>query len=398
MMNRLSDRINNLSESQTIAMSRRSRELKAAGKDVISLSLGEPDFNPPKHVLEVAKAAIDGDFNHYPPVGGYADLKQAISNKFKVQNGLNYDASQIVVSTGAKQSIANVVLSLINPGDEVIILAPYWVSYMALVQLAGGVPKLVSAGIEQEFKISPDQLSDAISDKTRLIIYSSPSNPTGSSYTKEEMAGLAAVIAENPHVTVLADEIYEHINFVGEHVSMAANESVYNQVVTVNGISKAYAMTGWRIGYIGAPKDIAAACDKMQGQFTSGANSIGQRAAIAALETSISDLKNQCAIFQKRRDLVVSRFSQIDGFETNIPPGAFYLFPKVEKLLGRSHSDGVINDSSDLCMYLLNEVGVAMVPGEAFGAPGYVRMSYATSEEQLNEAADRVAQAISKLS
>ena len=396
-MNRLSDRINNLAESQTIAMSARSRELKAEGIDVISLSLGEPDFNPPQHVLDAAKEAIDGDFNHYPPVPGYMDLREAISKKFKEQNGLDYAPTQIVVSTGAKQSIANLVLSLVNSGDEVIILSPYWVSYMALVELAEADVKLVHADITNDFKVTPQQLAAAITDKTKLIMFSSPSNPTGISYNRDDMAALAAVIAKNKHVVAMADEIYEHISFEGNHVSLASFPEVYDQVVTVNGVSKAYAMTGWRIGYIGAPVDIAKACQKMQGQFTSGANSIGQRAVIAALSTSKEDLNKQRDVFKSRRDLVVSLFGAIDGFEVNVPSGAFYLFPKVEGTFGRSHAGVTINDSTDLCNYLLNEAHVATVPGEAFGAPGYIRLSYAASETELNEAARRINEAVDKL-
>lgn len=387
-----------MSESQTIAMSQKSRELKAQGVDVISLSLGEPDFNPPQHVLDAAKTAIDGDFNHYPPVPGYMDLREAISRKFKDQNGLDYAPTQIVVSTGAKQSIANVVLSLVNPGDEVIILSPYWVSYQALVQLAEADVKYVHADISNDFKVTPDQLDDAITDKTKLIMFSSPSNPTGGSYSKEDMAGLANVIGRHKHVVAMADEIYEHITFEGEHVSLASFPEVKDQVVTVNGVSKAYAMTGWRIGYIGAPADIAKACQKMQGQFTSGANSIAQRAAISALSTSKEDLNKQRDVFLSRRDLFVSLFSEVNGFETNVPSGAFYLFPKVEGLFGKRSGDWEINSSADLCNYLLEVAHVATVPGEAFGAPGYIRMSYAASEPELKEAAKRIKEAVNALS
>ncbi|MFT4525452.1 MAG: aspartate aminotransferase [Bacteroidia bacterium] len=397
-MNRLSNRITSLSESQTIAMSQKSRELKAQGVDVISLSLGEPDFDPPQHVLDAAKSAIDGDFNHYPPVPGYMDLREAISKKFKEQNGLDYSPTQIVVSTGAKQSIANLVLSLVNPGDEVIILSPYWVSYQALVQLAEADVKYVKAEISTDFKVTPEQLDAAITDNTKLIMFSSPSNPTGGSYSAHDMAGLARVIGKHKHVVAMADEIYEHITFEGEHVSLASFPEVADQVVTVNGVSKAYAMTGWRIGYIGAPIDIAKACAKMQGQFTSGANSIGQRAAIAALSTSKDDLNKQRDVFRSRRDLFVSLFREVNGFEINVPTGAFYLFPKVEGTFGKSHSWGLINSSEDLCNYLLEEAHVATVPGEAFGAPGYIRMSYAASEAELKEAARRIKEAVDALS
>ena len=379
-------------------MSQKSRELKAQGIDVISLSLGEPDFNPPTHVLEAGKSAIDGDFNHYPPVPGYMDLREAISNKFKEQNGLDYSPNQIVVSTGAKQAIANLVLSLVNPGDEVILLSPFWVSYQALVQLAEADVKHVHADISNDFKVTPDQLDEAITEKTKLIMFSSPSNPTGGSYSYEDMAALAKVVGKHKHVVAMADEIYEHITFEGEHVSLASFPEVENQVVTVNGVSKAYAMTGWRIGYIGAPLDIAKACAKMQGQFTSGANSIAQRAAIAALSTSKEDLNKQRDVFRSRRDLVVSLFAAVNGFETNVPSGAFYLFPKVVEVFGKSTTGWEINSSSNLCNYLLEVAHVAAVPGEAFGAPGYIRLSYAASETELREAARRIKEAVNALS
>ena len=393
----LSDRIKKLSESQTIAMARRSRELQAEGIDVISLSLGEPDLNAPDHVKEAAKMAIDEDWSHYPPVAGYPELRKAISEKFKNQNGLDYKPEQIVVSTGAKQSLSNVILSLVNPGDEVIILAPYWVSYLELVKLAGGKAKFVTAGIDTDFKSSAVGLDEAINEDTKLIIFSSPSNPTGSFYTKEELQGFAQVIAKYPSVFAIADEIYEHLNFEGEHQSLAQFPEVYDQVITVNGVSKAYAMTGYRIGYIGAPAWIAKACDKMQGQITSGANSIAQRATIAALETPKDWLKDMAEIFKKRRELVTELFSGIEGFNTNMPGGAFYLFPEISQLFGHSFNGQEVNNANDLCMYFLNECHVAMVPGEAFGAPGYVRLSYATSEANLREAARRIKVGVEKL-
>ena len=378
-------------------MARRSRELQAEGIDVISLSLGEPDLNAPEHVKEAAKKAIDEDWSHYPPVAGYPELRRAISEKFKRQNGLNYTTDQIVVSTGAKQSLANVILSLVNPGDEVIILAPYWVSYLELVKLAEGKVKFITAGIDTDFKSSAQELDEAINDDTKLIIFSSPSNPTGSFYTKDELGAFAQVIARHPKVFAIADEIYEHINFSGKHESLAQFPEVYDQVITVNGVSKAYAMTGYRIGYIGAPKWIAKACDKMQGQVTSGANSIAQRAAIEALNTPEEWLKDMCAIFEKRRDLVTELFSGIEGLKTNIPGGAFYLFPEVSALFGHSFNGQEVNNANDLCMYFMNECHVAMVPGEAFGAPGYVRMSYATSDQNLKEAARRIKIGVEKL-
>jgi aspartate aminotransferase len=393
----LSQRIKKLSESQTIAMARRSRELQAEGIDVISLSLGEPDLNAPDHVKEAAKKAIDDNWSHYPPVAGYPDLRKAISDKFKRENGLDYKSEQIIVSTGAKQSLANVILSLVDPGDEVVILAPYWVSYLELVKLAGGKARFVTAGIEADFKTSAAELDEAITDDTKLVIFSSPSNPTGSFYTKEELAGFAKVIARYSRVIAIADEIYEHLNFEGKHESLAQFPEVYNQVVTVNGVSKAYAMTGYRIGYIGAPTWIAKACDKMQGQITSGATSIAQRATIAALETPESWLKEMADTFAKRRLLVSELFSNIEGFKTNMPGGAFYLFPEVSALFGHSFNGQEVNDANDLCMYFLNECHVAMVPGEAFGAPGYIRLSYATSEANLKEAARRIKIGVEKL-
>lgn len=393
----LSDRINKLSESQTIAMARRSRELQAEGIDVISLSLGEPDLNAPDHVKEAAIKAVQDNWSHYPPVAGYPELRQAISDKFKRENGLIYKPEQIIVSTGAKQSLANVILSLVNPDDEVIILSPYWVSYLELVKLAEGKPKYVYAGIEQDFKVTAQQLDEAINDETKLIIYSSPSNPTGSFYTKDELAAMAKVIARYPNVFVISDEIYEHINFDGRHESLAQFPEVYDQVVTVNGVSKAYAMTGYRIGYIGAPLWIAKACDKMQGQFTSAASSIAQRASIAAVNTPIEWLEEMRSVFKSRRDLVTDLFSNIEGMKINMPGGAFYLFPEVSALFGHSFNGQQVNNANDLCMFFLNECHVAMVPGEAFGAPNYVRLSYATSETNLKEAARRIRIGVEKL-
>jgi aspartate aminotransferase len=397
MEKHLSDRINKLSESQTIAMARRSRELQAEGIDVISLSLGEPDLNAPDHVKAAAIKAVQDNWSHYPPVAGYPELRQAISEKFKRENGLTYKPEQIIVSTGAKQSLANVILSLVNPDDEVIILSPYWVSYLELVKLAEGKPKFVYAGIEQDFKVSAQQLDEAINDETKLIIYSSPSNPTGSFYTKDELAAMAKVIARYPNVFVISDEIYEHINFSGRHESLAQFPEVYDQVVTVNGVSKAYAMTGYRIGYIGAPLWIAKACDKMQGQFTSAASSIAQQASIAAVNTPVEWLEEMRSVFKLRRDLVTGLFSNIEGMKINMPGGAFYLFPEVSALFGHSFNGQVVNNANDLCMFFLNECHVAMVPGEAFGAPNYVRLSYATSETNLKEAARRIRIGVEKL-
>ncbi|MFT6026781.1 MAG: aspartate aminotransferase [Bacteroidia bacterium] len=393
----LSDRIKKLSESQTIAMARRSRELRAEGIDVISLSLGEPDLNAPDHVKAAAIKAVEEDWSHYPPVAGYPELRKAISEKFKRQNGLDYTPEQVLVSTGAKQSLANVILSLVNPGDEVIILAPYWVSYLELVKLAGGKAKFVTAGIDTDFKSSAQELDEAISNETKLIIFSSPSNPTGTYYNKEELQGFAQVIARHPRVFAISDEIYEHINFSGKHESLAQFPEVYEQVITVNGVSKAYAMTGYRIGYIGAPLWITKACDKMQGQITSGANTIAQRASIKAVNTDEAWLADMRKVFEKRRGLVTELFSNIEGFKTNMPGGAFYLFPEVSALFGHSFNGQEVNNSTDLCMYFMNECHVAMVTGEAFGAPGYIRLSYATSEENLREAAKRIKIGVEKL-
>ena len=393
----LSDRIKKLSESQTISMARRSRELQAEGIDVISLSLGEPDLNAPDHVKAAAIKAVEEDWSHYPPVAGYPELRKAISEKFKRQNGLDYTPEQVLVSTGAKQSLANVILSLVNPGDEVIILAPYWVSYLELVKLAGGKAKFVTAGIDTDFKSSAQELDEAISNETKLIIFSSPSNPTGTYYNKEELQGFAQVIARHPRVFAISDEIYEHINFSGKHESLAQFPEVYEQVITVNGVSKAYAMTGYRIGYIGAPLWITKACDKMQGQITSGANTIAQRASIEAVNTDEAWLADMRKVFEKRRGLVTELFSNIEGFKTNMPGGAFYLFPEVSALFGHSFNGKEVNNSTDLCMYFMNECHVAMVTGEAFGAPGYIRLSYATSEENLREAAKRIKIGVEKL-
>lgn len=396
-MGKLSQRIQSLSESQTIAMARRSRELQSQGIDIISLSLGEPDLNVAEHVKMAAKQAIDDNFSHYPPVAGYPELRKAISEKFKNQNGLDYSPDQIIVSTGAKQSLANAVLSLVDPEDEVIILGPYWVSYLELVKLAEGKPIILNSDITTDFKVTPSQLDNAITQDARLVMFSSPSNPTGSFYTKDELAAFAKVITRYPNVIVISDEIYEHIIFDGKHESLAQFPEIYDQVVTVNGVSKAYAMTGYRIGYMGAPLWIAKACDKMQGQFTSAASSIAQRAAITALATPQKDLNAMRDLFRTRRDLVVEGFKSVEGFRTNVPGGAFYLFPEVSALFGHSFNGHQVNDANDLCMYFLNECHVAMVPGEAFGAPGYVRLSYATSEDKLLEAIRRIKVGVEKL-
>lgn len=396
-MEYLSERIKSLSESQTIAISRLSRELKDKGIDVISLSIGEPDFNTPDHIKEAAKKAIDENYTHYPPVAGYADLRKAIVRKLKRENGLDYTADQIVVSTGAKQSIANLVLSLVDPGDEVIIPTPYWVSYLEIVKLAEGVPVFVNSGIETDFKISAEQLEAAITPKTKMVIYSSPSNPTGSLYSKKELKAFADVLKKHSGVFIMSDEIYEHINFVGKHESIAQFDEVKAQTIVVNGVSKGYAMTGWRLGYIAAPLWIAKACDKMQGQITSGTSSISQMAAIAAVDSEPSVTEGMTKIFKQRRDLVLGLLSEIKGLKTNTPEGAFYVFMEVSYFFGKSNGGATINDSTELCTYLLDIGHVGLVPGEAFGAPGYIRISYAASEETLKEAIKRVKAALEAL-
>lgn len=396
-MLKLSDRLLAMEESATIAMSRKSRELKAEGKDVISLSLGEPDFNTPEFIKDAAKQAMDDNFTTYTPVPGYDDLRESIAEKFKRDNGLNYTKDQIVVSTGAKQSIANVVMSLVNEGDEVIIPAPYWVSYLEIVKVAGGIPVVINAGIDRDFKISGAQLEAAITNKTKLIIFSTPCNPTGSVYSKEELKDLADVIAKYPNVAALCDEIYEHINFSGKHESLAQFENVYEQVITVNGVSKAWAMTGWRLGYIGAPKSIADACNKVQGQFTSGTCSIAQKASIAAMKADPAVLKDMLSAFNNRRDLVLEGLNAIEGVKTNVPEGAFYVFPDVSYFYGKSFNGTIIKDGNDLCMYLLNEALVALVSGDAFGDSNCIRISYAASEDTLTKALERIKAALEKL-
>lgn len=396
-MNLLSDRIQNLSESQTIAMSKKSREMQESGIDVISLSLGEPDFNTPDFIKDAAKKGIDENFTYYPPIAGYKDLREAISRKFKRDNNLDYSAEQIVVSTGAKQSIANVVLCTVNPGDEVLLPAPYWVSYFDLVKLAGGTPIVIPTQIDNDFKITAEELEQHITAKTKLLIFSSPCNPSGSLYGSDELASLSRVIAKNKGMLVISDEIYELINFEGKHASLAANQEVYDQVVTVNGLSKGFAMTGWRCGYIGAPLWLAKACDKMQGQITSATSGITQRAAIAALEAAPSEMNYMKTAFLKRRDLVLKHLNEIEGFVTNLPKGAFYIFPNISGLFGKKYGDQTISSGQDLCVFLLQEARVALVPGEAFGSPQCLRISYAASEEVLEEAMKRIKNAVQKL-
>jgi aspartate aminotransferase len=394
-MNQLSDRINKVSTSQTLAMAALARELKAQGRDIISLSLGEPDFNTPDFIKEAAKKAIDENYSTYSPVDGYMELKQAICKKFKRDNDLDYLPSNIVVSTGAKQSLYNIAQVMLNDGDEVILPAPYWVSYYEIVKIAGGVPVEVPTSVETDFKITPQQLEDAITPRTKMIWYSSPCNPSGSVFNLEDLTAIAKVLEKYPDIYVVSDEIYEHINFAGALSSMASIPGMFDRTITVNGVAKGFAMTGWRIGYMGAPEFIAKACTKMQGQVTSGANSIAQRATIAALEADPSVLNEMVAAFKKRRDLVVQLIQDIPGLKINVPEGAFYAFPDVSYYFGKTLKGTVIKDANDFAMYLLAEANVASVTGEAFGNPDCLRLSYATSEDQLTEAYTRIKKALS---
>lgn len=393
----LSQRVQQLAESQTIGMAKLSRELASKGIDVINLSLGEPDFVTPSHIREAAKKAIDDGFTFYPPIAGYAELRKAISAKFQRENQLDYKPDQVVVSTGAKQAIANVVLCLVNPGDEVIIPLPYWVSYIEIVKLAEGKTVAVNTTVEADFKMTAEQLEAAITPRTKLLIFSSPCNPTGSVYTREELAAIAKVLARHPQVYILSDEIYEHINFLDAHQSIAQFESVRDRVIIVNGVSKGYAMTGWRIGYIGAPKFIADACDKMQGQFTSAASSIAQKAAEAALNLDNRPTLDMRDAFLRRRDLVIEGLKKIPGLRLNQPKGAFYVFPDISSYFGKSDGTTTIHNATDLCMYLLNTGHVSVVTGEAFGAPNCFRLSYAASDDKLKEAVRRIGDALAKL-
>ncbi|MAX80214.1 MAG: aspartate aminotransferase [Crocinitomicaceae bacterium] len=397
MMNNLSDRISNLAESQTIAMAQKSREMKEKGIDVISLSLGEPDFDTPDFIKEAAKKAIDDNYTHYPPVPGYLELRKAIAQKLKRDNNLEYGPENIVVSTGAKQSLMNVVLSMVNPGDEVILPAPYWVSYKAMVELAEGVPVVIPTSVDADFKISADDLKKYIKRKTKLIIFSSPCNPSGSVYSKEELKQIADVIKAKDDLFVISDEIYELINFSGQHESLAQFEAIKDQVITVNGVSKGFSMTGWRIGYIAAPEWIAKACTKIQGQFTSGASTIAQMAAKAAVEADPSVVVPMKEKFKERRDLMLSLLYEIPNFQTHVPEGAFYLFPNVSRYFGKAYGEYEIENDTDLCFYLLQEANVAVVPGSAFGSPECLRISYATSEDILREAMNRIKTALDKL-
>ena len=394
MTNQLSDRINNLPVSETLAMAAKARELKEQGKDIISLSLGEPDFNTPDFIKEAAIQAIHDNYSTYSPVDGYVDLKKAICEKFKRDNNLVYQPNQIVVSTGAKQSIANVAMVLLNPGDEVLLPAPYWVSYSAIAILAEATYKEIPSTVEDDFKITPEQLEAAITPKTKMIFFNSPNNPSGTVYSEKEYRALAKVLEKHPNIYVLSDEIYEHINYGEPVFSFASIENMYDRTITVNGVAKAFAMTGWRIGYMGGPEWIAKACTKMQGQITSGANSIAQRATIAAIQAPVSKIKFMVDEFRNRRDIVVSLLREIDGFKLNVPVGAFYVFPDVSAFFGKKIKGYQIENAADFSMFLLAEANVATVTGDAFGAPTCIRISYAASEAQLREAIKRIEEAL----
>jgi len=394
MKNQLSNRINSLPVSATLAMAAKARELKAAGKDIISLSLGEPDFNTPEFIKDAAIQAIKDNYNSYSPVDGYADLKESIINKFKRDNGLTYKPSQVVVSTGAKQSIANALQVLLNPGDEVLLPAPYWVSYSALAIFSEATYKEIPSSVETDFKITPAQLEAAITPKTKLILFNSPNNPSGSIYSEAEYRALAAVLEKYPNIYILSDEIYEHINYGEPLFSFAAIESMYDRTITVNGVAKAFAMTGWRIGYIGAPEWIARACNKLQGQITSGANCIAQRATIAALDAPVTKIQYMVDEFHKRRDMMLDLLGKIEGFKLNIPGGAFYIFPDVSAFFGKEIKGHKIENATDFSLFLLEEANIATVTGEAFGAPDCIRISYAASEENLREAVSRIEKAL----
>ncbi len=396
-MAQLSDRLQRLAPSATLAMSQKSSEMKAQGIDVINMSVGEPDFNTPDHIKEAAKKAIDENYSRYSPVPGYPDLRKAIVAKLKNENNLDYSVNEVLVSNGAKQSVCNTIMALVNPGDEVIIPAPYWVSYPQMAKLAGGTPVIVEAGFDQNFKMTPGQLEAAITPKTRLIILCSPSNPTGSVYSKEELKGLADVIKRHDDLFVLADEIYEHINYIGKHESIAQLEGMKERSIIVNGVSKAYAMTGWRIGYIAAPEWIVKGCNKLQGQYTSGPCSVSQKAAEFAYTQSQECVEQMRQAFERRRNLIVQLAKDIPGLEVNVPEGAFYLFPKCSSFYGKSNGDTVINNSSDLALYLLEKGHVATVGGDAFGDPECFRMSYATSDENIREAMRRIKDALTEL-
>lgn len=391
----LSDRINAMEASATLAMAAKTRELKAEGKDIIGLSLGEPDFNIPDFIKEAAKEAIDQNYSKYTPVDGYLELREAIAAKLLRDNGLSYRPSQIVVSTGAKQCLANAALAMLNPGDEVIFPAPYWVSYKEIAKLAGAAPVEILATIENDFKITPAQLEAAITEKTKMVWFNSPCNPTGSVYNQQELEALAKVLRQHPNIFILSDEIYEYINFTSiPHTSFAAIEGMYERTITINGLSKAFAMTGWRIGYLAAPEWIAKACNKVQGQITSGTNAIAQRAAIAALKAPKSEIQYMIDEFKKRRDLVLALLSEVEGLKVNVPEGAFYVFPDVSSFFGKTLRGRTIGNASDFSLYLLEEAMVATVTGEAFGDANCIRISYAASEKELREAIRRIKESL----
>jgi aspartate aminotransferase len=393
----LSKRLNLFTESQTLKMAKLSRELKNNGVDIINLTLGEPDFTTPIHIKEAAKKAIDNNFSYYTPVVGYLDLREAICRKFKRENNLDYTPEQIVVSTGAKQSIANALLSTIDAGDEVIVPTPYWVSYSEMIKLAEGIPVFIDTTVENNFKITPEQLEGAITSKTKMMIFSSPCNPTGTVYTKDELAAFAKIFEKYPNIWIISDEIYEHINYLSKHESIAQFDSIKERVVVINGLSKAFAMTGWRLGYMAANAELAKACDKMQGQFTSATSSISQRAAIEALDGDFSPTLEMKAAYQKRRDTVYNLLKEIPGIKTNLPDGAFYFFPDVSSYFGKSYNGTVINTAEDLCMFILNDTHVSLVTGSAFGSHNNIRFSYATSEDILIEGMKRIKESLSKL-
>jgi aspartate aminotransferase len=397
-MEHISRRVKSLSVSQTLAMTAKSQELKEQGIDVISLSIGEPDFNTPDDIKEAAKKAIDDNYSFYPPVPGYADLRKAISRKFSEENGLNYAPEQIIVSAGGKHSLINIMLSVVDPGDEVILLAPYWVSYLDHITFAEGKPVVIQTTIESDFKVTPDQLEAALTPRTRVLIFNSPSNPTGMVYTQEEMAELVKVLEKFPQVIIISDEIYEHIVFTGKHVSLASFSSINDRVVTVNGVSKGYAMTGWRIGYIGAPLWLAKACNKLQGQFTSGVCSIAQRAALAAVTSKSDSRERMREAFLRRRDLICRLLGEIPGLKVRVPQGAFYVMPDVSNFLGKSYNGKMIKSADDLTYFILEEARVALVSGSAFGAENCLRISYATSDDRITEAVRRIKEALAKLS
>lgn len=396
-MEHISKRVQALSVSQTLAMSQKSRELKEQGLDIINLSLGEPDFNTPDDIKEAARQAINDNYSFYPPVPGYGDLREAIVRKFKEENGLNYTPDQIVVSAGGKHTLINIMISVVDPGDEVILLAPYWVSYLDHITFTEGVPVIINTTIECDFKVTPAQLEAALTARTRVLIFNSPSNPTGMVYTRDEMAALVKVLEKFPQVIIVSDEIYEHITFAGEHISLASFETISDRVVTVNGVSKGYAMTGWRIGYMGAPLWLAKACNKLQGQFTSGVCSIAQRAALAAVTSTSGAKERMREAFLRRRDLICRLLADIPGLKVRVPQGAFYVMPDVSSFTGKSFNGNTIKDADDLTLYLLSEAQVAMVSGSAFGAENCIRISYATSDEKITEAVRRIKEALAKL-